>query len=207
MTFGEKLTTLRKQHGLSQEDLAEKLSVSRQAISRWELDSTLPDAENLLQISKLFGVSVDYLINDDYESENDTPAAYKVVQKMELSGKLNSAYMMSVGGIAIFTLIGIGLWITYQNATSVIVSAVGDLLVIVLYELFLSKYAEDDHKLWSNKFVRSAIWLVMAFPGFWIVSRLVHVYPRPYSSLTLWTICIAVYLVVCSLTTFVFAKR
>ncbi|MGB4453438.1 MAG: helix-turn-helix transcriptional regulator, partial [Coprothermobacter proteolyticus] len=184
MTFGEKLTTLRKQHGLSQEDLAEKLSVSRQAISRWEADSTLPDAENLLQISKLFGVSVDYLINDDYESENDTPAASKVVQKMELSGKLNSAYIMSVGGIAIFTLIGIGLWITYQNATSVIVSAVGDLLVIVLYELFLSKYAEDDHKLWSNKFVRSAIWLVMAFPGFWIVSRLVHVYPRPYSSLT-----------------------
>jgi len=40
MTFGEKLTTLRKQHGLSQEDLAEKLSVSRQAISRWEADST-----------------------------------------------------------------------------------------------------------------------------------------------------------------------
>jgi len=59
MTFGEKLTTLRKQHGLSQEDLAEKLSVSRQAVSRWELDSTLPDAENLLQISKLFSVSID----------------------------------------------------------------------------------------------------------------------------------------------------
>jgi len=88
-TFGEELTTLGKQHGLSQEDLAEKLSVSRQAVSRWEVDSTLPDAENLLQISKLFGVSVDYLINDDYETENDTPAAYKVVQKMELSGKLN----------------------------------------------------------------------------------------------------------------------
>jgi len=85
---------------------------------------------------------------------------------MELSQKLNSAYMMSVGGIAIFTLIGIGLWVTYQNATSVIVSAVGDLLVIMLYELFLSKYAKDDHKLWSNKFVRSAIWLVMAFRAF-----------------------------------------
>ncbi len=207
MTFGEKLTTLRKEHGLSQEDLAEKLSVSRQAVSRWEVDSTLPDAENLLQISKLFGVSVDYLINEDYKSENDTPAAYKVVQKMELSGKLNSAYIMSVGGIAIFTLIGIGLWITYQNATSVIVSAVGDLLVIVLHELFLTKYAKDDHKLWSNKFVSSAIWLVMAFPGFWVVSSLVHIYPRPYSSLTLWAICIAVYLVVCSLTAFVFAKR
>jgi len=97
---------------------------------------------------------------------------------MELSGKLNSACIMSVGGIAIFTLISIGLWITYQNATSVIVSAVGDLLVIVLYELFLSKYAKDQHKLWSNKFVRSAIWLVMAFPGFWIVSKCLYTSTR-----------------------------
>ena len=57
MKFNEKLTIHRKKNGLSQEDLADKLGVSRQAISRWELGSTMPDATNLLELSDLFGVS------------------------------------------------------------------------------------------------------------------------------------------------------
>lgn len=64
MKFNEKLTILRKKSGLSQEGLADKLGVSRQAISRWELGATMPDAANLLQLSNLFGVSVDYLLHD-----------------------------------------------------------------------------------------------------------------------------------------------
>ena len=62
MTFGEKLLKLRKEGGLSQEGLAEKLSVSRQAVSRWENEGILPDCVNLLEISRLFGVSTDYLL-------------------------------------------------------------------------------------------------------------------------------------------------
>lgn len=73
MTFAEKLLQLRKREGYSQEELANKLDVSRQAISRWEVGTAIPDSSNLLQISKLFGVSTDYLLNDDYESDNDLP--------------------------------------------------------------------------------------------------------------------------------------
>ena len=69
MTFSEKLTTLRKNQNLSQEELAAKLGVSRQAVSRWEMGITLPDAVNLLQLSRLFSVSTDYLLYD----ETDTP--------------------------------------------------------------------------------------------------------------------------------------
>ena len=61
MALSEKLYTLRKKSGLSQEQLAEKLLVSRQAVSRWENGEVLPDAPNLLQLSKLFGVSIDVL--------------------------------------------------------------------------------------------------------------------------------------------------
>lgn len=64
MTFAEKFLKLRKQASLSQEDTAEKLGVSRQAISRWEQGTALPDAFNLSIISKVFGVSADYLIDD-----------------------------------------------------------------------------------------------------------------------------------------------
>ena len=65
MTFAEKFLKLRKQALLSQEEAAEKIGVSRQAISRWEQGTALPDAFNLSIICKVFGVSADYLINDD----------------------------------------------------------------------------------------------------------------------------------------------
>jgi len=73
MTFSDKLIFLRKQSSLSQEDLAEKLGVSRQSVSRWEMGSAMPDASNLLQISKIFGVTTDYLLNEEYSSDNDIP--------------------------------------------------------------------------------------------------------------------------------------
>lgn len=74
MELPDKIIKLRKINGWSQEELAEKLDVSRQAISRWENGTALPDAQNVLQISKLFHVTTDYLLNDDYESDDDIPA-------------------------------------------------------------------------------------------------------------------------------------
>ena len=65
MKLGDKILMLRKKVGMSQEQLAEKLDVSRQAISRWELGSALPDANNIRQLSRVFAVSADYLLNDD----------------------------------------------------------------------------------------------------------------------------------------------
>ena len=62
MTFAEKLTQLRKRESYTQEELADILQVSRQAISRWEMGSAVPDSSNLLRISKLFKVSADYLL-------------------------------------------------------------------------------------------------------------------------------------------------
>ncbi len=64
MTLGEKLKDARKKTGLSQEQLAEKLSVSRSAVAKWETDKGLPDIANLKAISELLSVSVDYLLDD-----------------------------------------------------------------------------------------------------------------------------------------------
>ena len=73
MKISEKIVHLRKMNGMSQEDLADRLNVSRQAISRWEMNTAKPDANNILQLSKLFGVTTDYLLHDEYESDNDLP--------------------------------------------------------------------------------------------------------------------------------------
>ena len=65
MTFADKLIRLRKINGMSQEDLAEELGVSRQAISKWEGMLSVPDLQNVLKISELFNVTTDYLLKDN----------------------------------------------------------------------------------------------------------------------------------------------
>ena len=75
MTFGEKLHRLRRERGLSQEALAAELGVSRQAVSRWELGEVVPDTANVLAVSRIFGVSTDYLLLDECDREGQTPAA------------------------------------------------------------------------------------------------------------------------------------
>ena len=64
MTLGEKIKEARKQCGLSQEQLAEKMAVSRSAVAKWEANNGLPDVENLKALAQLLNVSVDYLLDD-----------------------------------------------------------------------------------------------------------------------------------------------
>ena len=70
MTLQEKIIKLRKKNGWSQEDLADKLYVTRQAVSKWESGQSLPDVEKIVHMSKLFGVTTDYLLNEEVEAEN-----------------------------------------------------------------------------------------------------------------------------------------
>ena len=69
MTLGEKIKTARKQAGFTQEQMAEKLMVSRPAVTKWETDRGVPDIENLKAIAKILDVSLDYLLNDDESKE------------------------------------------------------------------------------------------------------------------------------------------
>ena len=65
MTTGEKIAALRREHKLSQEALGEKLGLSRQAVSKWEADQAVPTMDNLMELSRLFGVPVDTLLRHD----------------------------------------------------------------------------------------------------------------------------------------------
>ncbi len=69
MIFADKLVRLRKKSGMSQEELAEKMNVSRQAVSKWEGAQSVPDLEKILQLGNLFGVTTDYLLKDEIEDE------------------------------------------------------------------------------------------------------------------------------------------
>ena len=65
MKFGEKLQKLRKEKGMSQEELAARLHVSRQAVSKWENDQGYPETEKMLMIGNIFSVTMDYLLKDE----------------------------------------------------------------------------------------------------------------------------------------------
>ena len=74
MEFGEKLQMLRKARGWSQEELAQQINVSRQALSKWESGASIADTENVVALSRLFGVSTDYLLLCESEAAS-APAA------------------------------------------------------------------------------------------------------------------------------------
>ena len=74
MNFPEKLQKLRKERGWSQEELAEKLGVTRQSISKYEGAQSIPDLDKILKLSEIFGVTTDYLIKDELEEEEYAPS-------------------------------------------------------------------------------------------------------------------------------------
>ena len=114
MTLGKKLQLLRKARGMSQEQLADALGVSRQAVSKWELDATLPDTANVVALGKLFGVTTDYLLVED-----ETGADGK---KTELSSpesgsdgpvKINWYKCRFYGGLILLALGALGLFAVF----------------------------------------------------------------------------------------------
>lgn len=92
MTLGEKLKEIRKRFGLSQEQLAEIMNVSRQAITKWETDGGIPDVSNLQELSKIFGITVDYLLDD----EKGVPALQlrKTLDRDKYKNKISSYPMI-----------------------------------------------------------------------------------------------------------------
>lgn len=84
MILADKIIALRKKHGMSQEELAEKINVSRQSVSKWEGAQSIPDLDRIIQLSQLFGVSTDYLLKDDIDEEQPVADTYTPSRKISL---------------------------------------------------------------------------------------------------------------------------
>ena len=111
MKLEEKILALRKQKGLTQEQLADMLYVSRQAVSKWETGESLPDIANIVGLSKIFGVSADYLIKDETEDVLlDINSSDEEVVNRETISKRGLEFTVSVPLIttAIFLFLGFG---------------------------------------------------------------------------------------------------
>ena len=152
MTFGEKIQKLRKEAGLSQEELSYQLGVSRQAISKWERDNGYPETEKIVRMSKLFHVSLDYLLNEEDTKKPETNPEEKgiYVSREMADGFLTyqKRKMMKVGA-AIGLLVG-GVSLSFWDAEM----SMPLFMAVVIFGivlLFSVKLADDPYrKLWKE---------------------------------------------------------
>lgn len=97
MVLGEKLKRLRKSRGLSQEQLATELNVSRQSISKWELGESKPEIENLITLSEYFNVSIDELLKINKECTSTVKVKAKEEQAAINSGCFKKGIKILIG--------------------------------------------------------------------------------------------------------------
>ena len=199
MRLSDKIVRLRKEKGWSQETLAEKLNVSRQAVSRWEGATAQPDASNILQLSKLFGVTADYLLNDDFESDNDLPK----VKEIKCDGVQQIMIFMVTLEVMIL-IIQFMSTIILQSVFFGILSFIPFVAVIGGFEYAYQKKSTEVNeitKIFRKKFYKISAWLGLYFPIRFAVTIVATFYPRPYSSIVLECVIFAIYLMAVMLIT------
>ena len=113
MKFSEKIYLLRKEAGMTQSELSEALHVSRQSISKWEMGTAMPDMVNIIAISKIFLVSIDYLIHDDIEVRESQ-------KKINLPSD-NNKKKFTIVFFFIFLLLALLFWRIRQNAVGTMI--------------------------------------------------------------------------------------
>ena len=197
MELSDKIIQLRKSNGWSQEDLAEKLNVSRQAISRWEGATAQPDATNILQLSKLFGVTTDYLLNDEYESDNDLPKVKEVK-----SDGIHQIMIFMITLEVMILIIQFIATIILQNIFFGVLSFIPFVAIIGGFEYSYQKRkseANENAQAFRKKFYKISVWIGIYFPIRFIVRTLSNFYPRPYSTIALEGVMLAIYLMTATL--------
>ena len=191
MKLSDKILTLRKRGGMSQEELAEKLNVSRQAVSRWELGSAQPDANNILQISKLFGVTADYLLNDD-SSDNDLPNVKKV---REDHSRQILIYLVTLE-IMVLIMQFMCVFIL-QNVFFGVMSFIPFVAAIGGFEYAFQKRSGNSSERvihFRKNFYKISAWLGSYFPIRLLIMVCMSYYPRPYSALVLECVILTAYI-------------
>lgn len=192
MKLSDKIIKLRKENGWSQENLAEKLNVSRQTISRWESAAAQPDAGNILQLSKLFGVTADYLLDDEY-GMNHVPTKENIPNNDGLCQIMTFILTLEV----MILIIQFMTTFILQNVFFAMLSFVPFVAVIGGFEYAYKKNASQSNeniRKFRKKFYKISTWLGAYFPIRFLMQTAASFYPRPYQMIVLECMILAIYL-------------
>lgn len=156
MNFGIKLQKLRKEKGLSQEALAEKLGVSRQAVSKWETGEGYPEMDKLLMISELFQVSLDYLMKDNDNSETyfqQEDQYFMNHQTIEDYMKFKNKFAYTIGASVFMIIMSLNIAVGLSHTQHGSIGAFGMLVVIAIAVALIVVIAlqQDKYSRLENK--------------------------------------------------------
>ena len=138
MKFNERLIELRKKEGLSQEELGYKLNVTRQTVSKWELGQTTPELDKLVEISRIFNISVDELINNSEETNNIIRDETMRIDDEPIVDSENRHKEKSVKAIIMIALVGVIVLIIIK--------------VVISFTLPLFNVTKTQHNLFERVF-------------------------------------------------------
>ncbi|HOO79812.1 MAG TPA: helix-turn-helix transcriptional regulator [Lachnospiraceae bacterium] len=133
MIFADKLIQLRKREGWSQEDLAAKLNVSRQSVSKWEGATSVPDLDKIMKLSEIFSVTTDYLLKDSMGETIEYSDTYDSSQTCTVTVKEANEYMDLVNRLVPIRSIFIASYVL-SPLTLILLSILTDCGVIELTE-------------------------------------------------------------------------
>lgn len=180
--LADRLVTLRKENKLSQEALAEKLGLSRQAISKWERAEASPDTDNLIALASLYGISLDELLgNTPVKEEKTEPAEEKTLTDSQFKGKnhLTKAPLILLAVVAVYVVGGI------------IIGGKWWAIMWILFPLVLAYALASASFVYENKKAMSIILMTSA-----IAMGAVAVYVFLGMLLSLWSIAWIVFLAI-----------
>ena len=153
MNIGDRIHSLRKSKGISQEELADKIGVSRQAVSKWESEQNTPDIEKVILLSDYFETTTDYLL--------------KGTEPVKETGSKWSAMLFSAAGTilnAIGLVASIAIWIEWQMSYA---AGIGLIIMLLGTGVFLTGQIIDsrDKIKAKKKFVSLNVWILLLIPS------------------------------------------
>lgn len=151
MNIADRIQNLRKLKGISQEELADKVGVSRQAVSKWESEQSIPDLEKIIIMSEYFNVTTDYILRGIEPPIDEREKSNAITSKI--------LYLASTAFIAIGLLCAFGGWYKQQTAESIWGSMIIQIVGIVGF--FIAKLISKEQAPFYVEFLNIAIFLFM----------------------------------------------
>ena len=167
MNLSDRILHLRKAKGLSQEELADRLGVSRQSVSKWESEQSVPDLDRLLSLCDLFEVSADYLLRG--------------IEPVKLSDETNLLKILSVVGTAMNVLgilLSCMIWYMEQSTGALIAGYVFLVLGLMLYAI--GRVQSNGSPKVTAWFWKINIWIAAWLPACCLYGLILFGIPRPY---------------------------